>query len=206
MLLNALAIQNAKPKAKPYKLSDGGGLYLCIEPHGSKLRRFRYRFDSKEKMISFGAFPTISLASARTKRDDARTLIADGKDPSQQKRLDKIIAATAANNTFGAIADEYLNTLDDGGAAAATIAKNRWLLKDLAAPLCKRPVAEITPAEILLILKKVEKGGRRETARKLRGIIGTVFRLAVATLRAPNDPTYALRGALAAQSSFTARR
>jgi hypothetical protein len=68
MLLTAFAIQNAKPKAKPYKLADGGGLHLCIEPHGSKLWRFRYHFDSKEKMISFGAFPIISLASARAKR------------------------------------------------------------------------------------------------------------------------------------------
>jgi hypothetical protein len=63
MLLTALAIQNAKPKAKPYKLSDGGGLHLCVEPHGSKLWRFRYHFDSKEKMISFGSFPAIRLLS-----------------------------------------------------------------------------------------------------------------------------------------------
>jgi hypothetical protein len=82
MFLTALAIQNAKPKAKPYKLSDGGGLFLCIEPHGSKLWRFRYHFDNKEKMISFGSFPEVSLASARAKREDARKLIADGKDPS----------------------------------------------------------------------------------------------------------------------------
>jgi integrase len=198
MLLTALAIQNAKPKGKPYKLSDGGGLFLCIEPHGSKLWRFRYHFDNKEKMISFGSFPAISLASARAKRDDARTLLADGKDPSQQKKLDKIVAATAANNTYGAIAEEHLAALKENGAAEATVTRVRWLLLDLASPLTKRPIAEITPAEILLILKRHEKRGRRDTARRLRGAIGKVCRLAVATLRATTDPTYALQGALLA--------
>jgi integrase len=198
MALTFFAIQNAKPKEKPYKLSDGNGLHLSIETNGSKLWRFRYQFDRKEKMLSLGAFPEISLAAARTKRDDARKLVAEGIDPSQQKKLDKIAAAAAANNTFGAIAEEHLKNLEEGGAAETTLTKNRWLLQTLAAPLTNRPIAEITPAEVLAILKKVEKSGRRETARKLRGIIGTVFRLAVATLRAPTDPTYALKGALAA--------
>jgi integrase len=198
MTLTALAIQNAKPKEKPYKLSDGDGLHLCIEPHGSKLWRFRYYFGSKEKMISFGSFPDVSLASARGKRNDARKLIGNGIDPSQQKKLDKIVAATAANNIFGAIAEEHLAALKESGAAEATLNKVRWLLLDLASPLAKRPIAEIMPAEILLILKRLEKSGRRETARRLRGVIGKVCRLAVATLRAPNDPTYALQGALLA--------
>src|SRR5271155_3725228 len=92
MTLTALALQNAKPKAKTYKLSDGDGLHLWVEPHGSKLWRFRYHFDSKEKMISFGSFPEVSLASAREKRDAARKLIAKGIDPSYQKKLDKIVA------------------------------------------------------------------------------------------------------------------
>jgi integrase len=113
-------------------------------------------------------------------RDDARAQIADGKDPSQQKKLDKIVAATAANNTFGAIAEEHLAALKENGAAEAKLTKVRWLLLDLASPLTKRPIAEITPAEILIILKRYEKSGRRETARRLRGVIGKVFRFAVA--------------------------
>src|SRR5262249_47444023 len=104
----------------------------------------------------------------------------------------------AANNTFGAIAEEHIATLEGSGRAKVTIDKNRWLLCDLASPLSKRPIAEITPAEILVIIKKVEKLGQRETARRLRATIGRVFRLAVATLRAPADPTYSLKGALAA--------
>jgi len=173
-------------------------LHLLVTPGGSKLWRFRYRFGGKQLMISFGAFPEVSLATAREKRDAARKLIANGKDPSQQKKLDRVVAATAANNTFGAIAEEHLTTLKENGAAEATLNKVRWLLLDLASPLAQRPIAEITPAEILVILKRLEKSGRRETARRLRSVIGKIFRLAVATLRANADPTYALQGALLA--------
>ena len=117
-------------------------------------------------MLAFGSFPDVSLASARAKRDDARKLIGDGIDPSQQKKLDKIVAATAANNTFGAIAEEHLAALKENGAAEATLNKVRWLLLDLASPLTKRPIAEITPAEILLILKRLEKSGRQGNREK----------------------------------------
>lgn len=196
MSLTQFTIQKAPPKDKPYKLSDGGGLHLLIQPNGKRLWRFRYRFAGKENMLALGPFPDISLASARRKRDEARTLVAEGKDPAQQKKEDKLAAAVASRNTFGAIVAEHLENLAAGGAAQTTIEKNRWLLEDLAAPLAKRPISEITPAEILDLLKKVEKSGRRETARRLRGVIGRVFRLAIVTLRATNDPTYALKGAL----------
>lgn len=198
MQLTALNVEHAKPKANEYTLADGGGLHLLVTTSGRKLWRFRYRYGGKANMLSFGGFPEVSLASARTKRDDARALLADGKDPSQHRKLEKLAAAAAANNTFGSIVDEWLKGREQTGAAPTTMIKNRWMLHTLAAPLSKRPIAEVTPAEILSILKKVEISGRRETARKLRGAIGTIFRYAVATLRAPNDPTYALKGALSA--------
>jgi integrase len=198
MVLTSLAVEKAKPKEKPYKLSDGDGLHLLVQTNGNKLWRFRYRFGAKENMLAFGSFPEVSLAAARTKRQDARRLLSDGIDPSQQKKQVRIAASVAANNTFGAIVTEYLATQEQSGAAEKTMAKNRWLLEGLASPLAKRPISQITPAEILDIIKKVEKSGRRETARRLRGAVGTIFRLAVATLRAPNDPTYALKDALAA--------
>jgi integrase len=196
-MLTALAIQNAKPKEKPYKLSDGDGLHLLVNPNGSKLWRFRYQF-GKEKMLSFGSWPEVSLADARDRTSEARKLVAAGKDPSQQRQSDKLQAAIAQKNTYGALAEEYLANLKEKGSSESTLEKNHWLLLELASPLIRRPVAEITPAEILDILKKIEKSGRRETARRLRGTIGSVFRLAVATLRAENDPTYALRGSLLA--------
>ena len=138
----------------------------------------------------------VSLAEARTKRDEAKKLLFDGVDPAVRKKLDLISAQTAARNTFRLVAAEFVSNLEANGAAASTLAKNKWLLEDLAAPLAKRPIAEITTAEILDLLKRVEKSGRRESARRLRGVVGTVFRLAVVTLRAPSDPTYALQGAL----------
>ena len=196
MALTRFAIDKAAPKSKPFKLSDGDGLHLLVQPNGSKLWRFRYRFAGRENMLTFGAFPTISLATARTKRDEARRLLADGSDPGVKRKLDKIAAATAAQNTFGAVVTEYLANMAATGASEKTINKNRWLLEDLAKPLSARPIAEIVPAEILTILKRIEKSGRRETARRLRGVMGSVFRLAVVTLRATTDPTFALRGAL----------
>jgi len=140
-MLTLLAIGRAKKRDKPYKLADGGGLHLLVEPSGSKLWRFRYQFDRKEKMISFGSFPEISIAAARAKRESARKLLAEGTDPSQQKKLDKIAAETAANNTFGLIAEEHLDNLRKAGRAEATIIKARWFLRDLASPLTKRPIA-----------------------------------------------------------------
>ena len=196
MSLTQFAIQKAAPRVKPYKLPDSGGLHLLIRPNGSRLWRFRYSFAGKENMLALGSFPEISLASARRKRDEARTLVAEGKDPARKRKADKLAATVAARNTFEAVVVDLLENLAASDAAQTTIDKNRWLLQDLAAPLAKRPISEIRPAEILDLLKKVEKSGRRETARRLRGAIGRIFRLAIVTLRATSDPTYALRGAL----------
>jgi integrase len=196
MPLGSLAVLNAKPRDRFYVLSDGNGLYLLVKPSGSKLWRLRYRFGGTPNMLSLGSFPEISLADARAKRDDARKLLANGIDPSRQRKLDKIAAVSAAKNTFGGIADEHLKNQEENGLAASTLAKNRWYLQVLAAPLTDLPVTEITAAEILSLLKKIEKSGRRETARKVRGAIGSVFRLAITTLRATNDPTFPLRRAL----------
>lgn len=196
MSLKQLSIANAKPREKPYKLFDADGLYLLVQPNGSKLWRFKYRFLKKEKLLAIGAYPAVGLADARTKRDDARKLLAQGIDPSQKKQHDKVAAGIAAANTFGVIAKEYIEKLRAEGRAEITLEKKRWLLLDIASPLTNRPITEITPAEILTILNRLEKNGRRETAHRLRGTIGAVFRFAIATLRATTDPTYALRGAL----------
>jgi integrase len=196
MPLTQFAIVNAAPKDKPYKLADGGGLHLLIRPNGSKLWRLRYRFNGQENMLALGQFPSTSLASARTKREEARSLLASGMNPSVKRKLDKIASATAARNTFGDVAAEHLANLEANGTAATTMKKNRWMLQKLCGPIAKRPIAEITAAEILDLLKKVEKSGRRETATSLRGKIGSVFRYGIVTLRATADPTYALRGAL----------
>ncbi len=196
MVLTQFSIVKAKPAAKPYKLADGGGLHLLVQKGGGKLWRFRYRFAGRENMLALGSFPAVSLATARDRRDEAKKLIAAGTDPADKRKLDKLAAEVANRNTFGALVSEYICRLEENGSAQSTLDKNRWLLEDLAASLTKRPISAITPAEILLLLQRIEKTGRRETARRLRGTIGSVFRHAIVTLRATNDPTFALRGAL----------
>lgn len=195
-MLTDKEISASKPQERPYKLSDGGGLHVVILPNGTKLWRLKYHYAGKEKSLSIGHYPTISLASAREKREEAKRQVASGLDPSVKKKLDKLTAEMAARNTFEAVAAEHLDNLVAAGIAETTMIKNRWMLQVLAAPLAKRPIADITPIEVLDVLKRIEKSGRRETARKLRGTIGSVFRYAIVTLRATNDPTGPLRGAL----------
>jgi integrase len=196
MPLALFSIQSAKPREKPYLLTDGNGLHLLVNPSGSKLWRLRYRFGGRQNFLGLGSFPEVSLATARARRDDARRLIAAGTDPSEHRKAEKNAASVAAQNTFGAIAGEVLEKLEAENATESTLSKNRWLLQDLAKPIANRPITEITAADLLALLKTVEKTGRRETARRLRGTIGSVFRYAIMTSRATNDPTYALRGAL----------
>ena len=196
MPLTQFAVTNAAAKDKPYKLTDGDGLHLLVRPNGCKLWRMRYRFNGQENMLAFGMFPSTTIAKARAKRDEARTLLASGMNPSVKRKLDKIASVTAARNTFGDVAADQLAHMEANGTAATTMKKNRWMLQKLCAPIAKRPITDISAAEILDLLKKVEKSGRRETATSLRGKIGSVFRYGVVTQRAAIDPTFALKGAL----------
>ncbi len=198
MALTDLKIRKAKPADKPYKLFDSNGLYIHIQPNGSKLWRWKYRYAKKERLLSYGPYPLISLVEAREKQMEGRKLLLDGIDPSVRRKLDRINAETAANNTFELVAAEYIQNMEAKGSAAATIKKTRWMLEKLAAPIAKRPIGEISPIELLDLLKRIERSGRRETARRLRGVMGSVFRLAVATLRAETDPTMPIRDALTA--------
>lgn len=196
MPLTDTAIRKAKPGASTVKLSDGGGLQLHVHPNGSKYWRLAYRHNGKQKKLSFGIYPEISLAEARKRREAARALLHEGKDPMVERRVEKVARTIAAGNTFAAIADELLAKMTREGRADTTIKKTRWLF-DFARPLIgERPIAKISAAEVLAVLRRVEVRGRLETARRLRSTIGSVFRYAIATARAENDPTFALRGAL----------
>ncbi len=196
MALTDLKIRKAKAREKPYKLADGGGLFLLIKPNGSKLWQQKYRYHGAERLLSHGQYPDVSLAQARQKRDKARAVLAEGGDPSVRKRLDQIEAETQARNTFLLVAEEYLHMAYERELADATMRKKIWQVHTLAAPLHHRPIRDITSAEILHLLKRIERSGRRETAKKLRGTLSGIFRLAVVTMRADNDPTQALKGAL----------
>ena len=196
MALSDLKIRKAKKLEKPYKLSDASGLFLLVKPNGSKLWQQKYRYNGKERLLSHGPYPDVSLAQARQKRDEARALLSNGTDPSIQKRLDHIEAETQSRTTFLLVAEEYLQMAYDRELADATMRKKLWHIHTLAEPLHNRPINEISPAEILHLLKSIERSGRRETTKKLRGTLSGVFRLSIVTLRADNDPTYAVKGAL----------
>lgn len=197
MKLTTADCWRADPKPKPYKLGDGAGLYLYVAPGGGKLWRYDYLFGGKRKTLSIGPLEEVSLDQAREARDRARKQIRDGLDPMAEKKVAKLTRELKHRQTFGLVADELIEKLRREKKAPATIAKRQWLLESLAADLRDRPIASITPAEILAVLRQAESRGHLETARRLRATIGQVMRLAVATNRAQFDPTPALRGAIA---------
>jgi Integrase len=196
MALTALAIKNAEPRDKNWKLSDEKGLYLLITPAGSKLWQFKFRHLGKEKKMSFGAYPEVSLKDARAKRDEARALLANGRDPAHERRAERLAAKVAAANTFGAIAQEFIERRQHDGLADATIGKAKWLLSLLEPSLGRVPITEISPLMLLNAIAEVQATGRRETGQRLRSFAGRVFRYAVITGRALHNPAGELRGAL----------
>lgn len=193
MPLSDTAIRNAQARQKAYKLADGGGLTLLVNPNGSKWWRLRYRIDGREKMLSVGIYPDVSLKRARERRDEARRLIADSIDPSLQRHAEK----SARGNTLEAIANEWL-ALQQRRLAAVTLSKRRWMLESFIIPaLGSRPIAQITASQLLTTLRKVEARGTHETAHRVKQTCGQILRYAVATGRAERDITADLRGALA---------
>ncbi len=199
MPLTDLQVKNAKPGASIIKLSDGGGLQLWITPDGAKRWRLAYRFDGKQKALAIGVYKVkggMSLSEAREAREAAKKLLAGGQDPSITKKVAKASRIEASANTFDAIAAELRAKKEREGKAPGTLDRYDWLIRLAGPAIGARPIAEITSAEVLAALRVVETRGRHETARKMRAVIGEVFRYAVATNRAQGDPTTALKGAL----------
>jgi hypothetical protein len=188
MLLTDAKIKALKPKSRAYKISDQMGLQLQINPSESKIWQFRYRFLGKEKLLSFGPYPEVGLLEAREKRDDARKLLREGADPSFERKRQAIAAHIQANNTFKFVADEFIAKLEAEGAASATHVKTLWLAKQLEPDLGSRPISEIEPFELLTTLKRIERKGNFETAKRLRSFASRVFRYAIITARARPRP------------------
>lgn len=201
MALTDVAIRNAKPGAKAIKLADGGGMFLLVTPAGGKLWRLKYRIDGREKLLAIGAYPEIGLGEARRRREEARELIALGKDPSREKQRDKVRARVQAADTFAAICDEYCEKRRRDGSkgwAPATAIRSEYLLSLVCGSIGKLPIGEIEPADVLTAVRRIEGKGKLESARRSLQLAGAVFRYAVATARLASDPTRDLRGALTA--------
>jgi integrase len=194
-MLKDVALRNAKPSAKPRKLSDGGGLHILIQPTGGKLWRLAYRFDGKQKTLALGIYPAVSLEEARRRRDEAKQHLARSVDPSVQRKADK---QAGKDSSFRAVAEELIAKLEREGRAQATLSKKHWLLSFAYPAFGHRPIAEITARELLALLREIEGRGLYETARRLRSTCGMVCRYATATGRAERDISLDLRGALTA--------
>ena len=195
MPLSDIKIKNAKPRDKDYKLSDEKGLFLLIKPAGGKYWRFKYRVDGKEKLMALGIYPETSLALARTKRDEARTLIANDVDPMANKKAVKAARISACENSFEIVANEWLSKRGKKSKGGDQRLIN-LLTKDLLPWLGPRPIEEITPIELLQSLRRIEERGAVETAHRAKQYAGLIFRYAVATGRVPRDITADLQGAL----------
>jgi integrase len=196
MPLSDTAIRKIKPKLKLYRVADSGGLCMEVSPSGGKLWRFKYRFDRKQKMIALGAYPAVSLSGARDRRDQARKLLADGIDPSEQRKVEKAARKALTANTFEAIAREWIEKRKSGW-SESHLNKTTTRLSSNAYPwIGSKPIAELTAPDILAVLRRIEGRGTIDTAHRVGQACGQVFRYAVATGRATRDPTGDLRGAL----------
>jgi integrase len=208
MPLTDARIKNAKPGRKSLRLFDGGGLYLEISPNGGKWWRLKYRFAGKEKRLSLGVYPEVPLASrtdkatgeriegARERRDNARRLLGQGIDPGMHRKATKAATAARAANSFEAVAREWYAKNCGAWAKAHGERIIRRLERDIFPWLGGRPIAEITPPELLAVLRRIEDRGAIETAHRALSNCGQVFRYAIATARAERDPSADLRGAL----------
>jgi integrase len=196
MPLTDTRVRNAKPQAKAYKLSDGGGMYLLVTSDGARYWRLDYRFVGKRRTLALGVYPIMTLSAARTGRDEARRLLMQDIDPNAAKKARKRAAKVAGENTFGAIAREWIANQRHRLAARYCALLLARLEADVFPHIGSRPIAEIDAPELLDVLRRVEKRGVIETARRLRQICGQVFRYAIASSRASHDPSADLRGAL----------
>ncbi|RQQ34979.1 tyrosine-type recombinase/integrase [Burkholderia stagnalis] len=196
MPLTDTTIRNTKPAEKPIKLFDGGGMFLLITPAGQRYWRLKYRFGNKEKLLALGVYPDVPLAAARKKRDEARDKLADGIDPGEAKKAEKRTQRLNAENSFEAIAREWHAKYAPTWSESHGDRILRRLAVDAFPWIGGKPIADLTPPDVLDVLRRVEKRGALETAHRLHANIGQACRYAVATGRAQRDITADLRGAL----------
>ncbi|MCQ6262055.1 integrase arm-type DNA-binding domain-containing protein [Alcanivorax sp. MM125-6] len=197
MPLTATAVRQALPKAKAYKLSDGHGLFLLVNPKGAKYWRYKYRYGGKEKTLALGVFPEVSLKDARVAHQEARTKLDKGVDPGEERRVQKLTRNLAAADSFEAVALEWFGKVMPDKSESYRVRTRRILEKDLFPVIGQRPVGAIKPPEMLAALRRIEARGANDIAHRAKQTAGQIFRYAVVTGRAERDPSADLRGALA---------
>lgn len=196
MKLTARQISTAKPQDKPYKLSDGGGMYLLVNPNGSRYWRLKYRYAGKEKLLALGVYPDVTLADARNKRNEAKRVLAAGADPSDVKQSIKEAKAIAMQNSFELIAIEWHKHKKPNWSSGYADDILESLRKDIFPYVGKRAITDIKPIDMLAVLKKLEERGVLDKLKKIRQACKQIFTYAVITGRAEFNPVADLAGAL----------
>jgi integrase len=196
MSLSDAKVRNAQPQTKPYKISDGEGMFLLVATSGSKYWRFKYLFAGKEKLLAFGVYPEVSLGDARERRAQARKILAAGNDPGEVKKEAKRLAVLKNENAFEAVAREWFAQRKHEWADTSAKIMLKRLERHIFPKLGQRPIADITAPEILSMLRVVENNGALDTAQRVMQTCGQIFMYAIATGRATRNPVPDLRGAL----------
>lgn len=196
MPLTNTAVQNAKPKEKPYKMPDGEAMYLLVAPSGGKWWRLKYRFDGKEKCLSLGAYPDVTLKMARDRRTEARRKLADGIDPSENRKVLKAARADLLSNSFEVIAREWITTQTAKWSKPHQERVLDRLEKNVFPWIGNQPIAELKASHIRPVLQRIVERPAMETAYRVLQYCGQIFRYAVVTARAERDVAADLRGFL----------
>ncbi len=196
MPLTDVSIRNAKPAEKPYKMFDERGLYLEVAPSGGKWWRFKYRFEGKEKRISLGTYPDVTLKDARERRDESRKMVVNGINPSEHRKAKKAAWTQETTNSFEIIAREWFAKFSPQWTESHGIRIIRRLERDVFPWLGSLSITEVNAPKLLTVVRRIEERGAKETAHRALSNCGQVFRYAVATGRAEHDPSGDLRGAL----------
>ena len=181
MPISDIQVRNLKPRDKAYKVSDFESLFVLVKANGSKLWQMKYRLFGKERLLSIGVYPDVSLAQARKAKEEARAKVAASIDPSEAKQTEKRVKREEAGQTFEKIGAAFLDKQRKEGKSKATLDKTEYHLKLANRDFGRRPITEINAPLILKTLKKVEAKGNYETAHGLHARIGSVFRYAVAS-------------------------
>jgi integrase len=195
-MLTDTQVRKVKSREKSFKLADGKGLFLVVQPNGSKYWRFRYQFGDKEKLLALGVYPEVTLAGARKKRDEARQMLAEDIDPGMARQLKKRDRKLGPENSFESVAREWHIKFSAKWTEDHKLRTLYRLEKDVFPWLGQRPISEITPPELLLVLRRIENRGAIETAHRIHQICGQIFRYAIATGKADRDSSADLRGAI----------
>jgi len=179
MPLTDAQIRNATAHGKPSTLFDGGGLYLLVQQSGSKWWRLKYRMHGKQKLLSLGVYPAVSVRKARESREDARKLLGQGIDPSQARKDEKASSKAARGNSFAALAEAWYSRKASEWAPSTAAKARTYLDRDLIPALGDRPMAEIRRRDLIEVLALIEQRGALDVAKKCREWLSGIFRYAL---------------------------